>query len=84
MHLLLLVKKFAQDHRKERVWFAMRSLSSSFASAIIVHRGVSATSPLRRAFAVSLALFLFFSFPFLLLLLLTPDYEYSSFFSPVL
>jgi hypothetical protein len=81
----LLAKTFAQDHRKERVWFAMRPLSSSFASAIIVHRGVPATSPLRRVFAVSLALF-FFSFPFLLLLLLllTPDYEYAFFFSPVL
>jgi hypothetical protein len=62
----------------------MRPLSSSFASAIIVHRGVPATSPLRRVFAVSLALF-FFPFPFLLLfLLLTPDYEYAFFFSPVL
>jgi hypothetical protein len=78
--LFLLAKNFAQDHRKERVWFAMRPLSSSFASAIIVHRGVPATSPLRRVFAVSLALF-FFPFPFLLL---TPDYEYAFFFSPVL
>jgi hypothetical protein len=88
--LFLLAKNFAQDHRKERVWFAMRPLSSSFASAIIVHRGVPATSPLRRVFAVSLALFFsffFFPFPFLLLLfllLLTPDYEYAFFFSPVL
>jgi hypothetical protein len=79
--LFLLAKNFAQDHRKERVWFAMRPLSSSFASAIIVHRGVPATSPLRRVFAVSLALF--FPFPFLLLLL-TPDYEYAFFFSAVL
>jgi hypothetical protein len=61
---LLLAKNFAQDHRKERVWFAMRPLSSSFASAIIVHRVVPATSPLRLVFAVSLALF-FFSFVFL-------------------
>ncbi|CAM6010505.1 unnamed protein product [Sphagnum balticum] len=30
----------------------MRPLSSSFASAIIVHRGVPASSPLRRVFAV--------------------------------
>jgi hypothetical protein len=42
----------------------MRPLSSSFASAIIVHRGVPATSPLRRVFAVSL---LFFSFLFFFL-----------------
>jgi len=49
---LLLAKNFAQDHRKERVWFAMRPLSSSFASAIIVHRVVPATSPLRLVFAV--------------------------------